>query len=54
MEGMQYKTLRTFHHGIRVDAIAWSPETRLDAIPPQIRYLTITSYSESLSLMCFP
>ena len=39
MEGMQYKTLRTFHHGIRVDAIAWSPETRLDALPPQIRYL---------------
>ncbi|KAF2979794.1 hypothetical protein EK904_012818 [Melospiza melodia maxima] len=52
VEGMQYKTLRTFHHGIRVDAIAWSPETRLDAIPPQIRYLTI-NYSESLSLTSF-
>ncbi|KAM4902338.1 NUP37 protein, partial [Sylvia borin] len=43
VEGMQYKTLRTFHHGIRVDAIAWSPETRLDAIPPQIRFCTAAS-----------
>uniref|UniRef100_A0A8B9C5E4 Nucleoporin 37 n=1 Tax=Anser brachyrhynchus TaxID=132585 RepID=A0A8B9C5E4_9AVES len=43
MEGMQYKTLRTFHHGIRVDAIAWSPETRLDALPPRIRFCTAAS-----------
>nr|XP_009678274.1 PREDICTED: nucleoporin Nup37 isoform X2 [Struthio camelus australis] len=43
VEGMQYKTLRTFHHGIRVDAIAWSPETRLDALPPQLRFGTAAS-----------
>uniref|UniRef100_A0A8C4JGT1 Nucleoporin Nup37-like n=1 Tax=Dromaius novaehollandiae TaxID=8790 RepID=A0A8C4JGT1_DRONO len=43
VEGMQYKTLRTFHHGIRVDAIAWSPETRLDALPPQLRFCTAAS-----------
>ncbi|NXI98860.1 NUP37 protein, partial [Psophia crepitans] len=43
VEGMQYKTLRTFHHGIRVDAIAWSPETRLDTLPPQIRFCTAAS-----------
>ncbi|XP_062990622.1 nucleoporin Nup37 [Elgaria multicarinata webbii] len=40
VEGIQYKTLRMFHHGIRVDAIAWSPETRLDTLPPQIRFCT--------------
>ncbi|NXN44887.1 NUP37 protein, partial [Rhinoptilus africanus] len=43
VEGMQYKTLKTFQHGIRVDAIAWSPETRLDALPPQIRFCTAAS-----------
>ncbi|XP_059582426.1 nucleoporin Nup37 isoform X1 [Alligator mississippiensis] len=40
VEGIQYKMLRTFHHGIRVDAIAWSPETRLNSLPPQIRFCT--------------
>nr|XP_028601881.1 nucleoporin Nup37 [Podarcis muralis] len=40
VEGIQYKTLRVFHHGIRVDVIAWSPETRLDALSPQIRFCT--------------
>uniref|UniRef100_A0A6I8NXE6 Nucleoporin 37 n=1 Tax=Ornithorhynchus anatinus TaxID=9258 RepID=A0A6I8NXE6_ORNAN len=40
VEGILYKTLRTFHHGIRVDAIAWSPESRVDALPPQIRFCT--------------
>ncbi|XP_001365563.1 nucleoporin Nup37 [Monodelphis domestica] len=40
VDGIQYKTLRTFHHGQRVDAIAWSPETRLDALPPIIRFCT--------------
>uniref|UniRef100_A0A8C3JYM6 Nucleoporin 37 n=1 Tax=Calidris pygmaea TaxID=425635 RepID=A0A8C3JYM6_9CHAR len=43
VEGMQYKTLKTFHHGIRVDAIAWSPETRLDASSPQLRFCTAAS-----------
>ncbi|XP_066490301.1 nucleoporin Nup37 isoform X1 [Tiliqua scincoides] len=43
VEGIQYKTLMTFDHGIRVDAIAWSPETRLDALPPQIRFCTAAS-----------
>ncbi|XP_015673723.1 nucleoporin Nup37-like [Protobothrops mucrosquamatus] len=37
VEGIQYKTLRTFQHESRVDAIVWSPETRLDAVPPHIR-----------------
>ncbi|XP_042549265.1 nucleoporin Nup37 [Dipodomys spectabilis] len=40
IEGIQYKTLRTFHHGVRVDCIAWSPETRLDSLPPVIRFGT--------------
>ncbi|KAH0616988.1 hypothetical protein JD844_028529 [Phrynosoma platyrhinos] len=40
VEGMQYKTRRVFHHGIRIDAIVWSPESRLDALPPQIRFCT--------------
>uniref|UniRef100_A0A8C6EWD6 Nucleoporin Nup37 n=1 Tax=Marmota marmota marmota TaxID=9994 RepID=A0A8C6EWD6_MARMA len=40
IEGIQYKTLRTFHHGIRVDGIAWSPETRLDSLPTVIKFCT--------------
>ncbi|XP_042324685.1 nucleoporin Nup37 isoform X2 [Sceloporus undulatus] len=40
VEGIQYKTRRVFHHGIRIDAIVWSPESRLDALPPQIRFCT--------------
>ncbi|KAK2102462.1 Nucleoporin Nup37 [Saguinus oedipus] len=40
VEGIQYKTLRTFHHGVRVDGIAWSPETRLDSLPPIIKFCT--------------
>ncbi|PNJ83171.1 NUP37 isoform 2, partial [Pongo abelii] len=40
VEGIQYKTLRTFHHGVRVDGIAWSPETRLDSLPPLIKFCT--------------
>ncbi|XP_043943679.1 nucleoporin Nup37 [Protopterus annectens] len=39
VEGIEYKSLRTFHHGARVDAIAWSPESRLDALP-QLRFCT--------------
>uniref|UniRef100_A0A671F1D8 Nucleoporin 37 n=1 Tax=Rhinolophus ferrumequinum TaxID=59479 RepID=A0A671F1D8_RHIFE len=40
IEGIQYRTLRTFHHGVRVDVIAWSPETRLDSLPPVIKFCT--------------
>lgn len=40
IDGIQYKTLRTFHHGVRVDGIAWSPETKLDALPPVIKFCT--------------
>ncbi|ELW71583.1 Nucleoporin Nup37 [Tupaia chinensis] len=40
VDGIQYKTLRTFHHGVRVDGIAWSPETRLDSLPPVIKFCT--------------
>ncbi|XP_004623902.1 nucleoporin Nup37 [Octodon degus] len=43
IEGIQYKTLRTFHHGVRVDGIAWSPETRLDSLPPVIKFCTSAS-----------
>uniref|UniRef100_U3KPJ0 Nucleoporin 37 n=2 Tax=Oryctolagus cuniculus TaxID=9986 RepID=U3KPJ0_RABIT len=37
VEGIQYKTLRAFYHGVRIDGIAWSPETRLDSLPPVIK-----------------
>uniref|UniRef100_A0A8D0CC78 Nucleoporin Nup37 n=1 Tax=Salvator merianae TaxID=96440 RepID=A0A8D0CC78_SALMN len=40
VEGIQFKTLKLLQHGVRVDAIAWSPETRLDALPPVIRFCT--------------
>lgn len=33
IEGVEYNVLRAFHHELRVDALAWSPESRLDQIP---------------------
>nr|KAF6453311.1 nucleoporin 37 [Molossus molossus] len=38
--GLQYKTLQTIHHGVRVGGIAWSPETRLDSLPAVIKFCT--------------
>ncbi|KAK1168877.1 nucleoporin Nup37 [Acipenser oxyrinchus oxyrinchus] len=43
VDGIEYTTLRVFHHGVRVDAIAWSPESRLDALPKQIRFCTASA-----------
>lgn len=43
IDGIQYKTLRTFHHGVRLDGLAWSPETRLDSLPPIIKFCTSAS-----------
>uniref|UniRef100_A0A3B1IW39 Nucleoporin Nup37 n=1 Tax=Astyanax mexicanus TaxID=7994 RepID=A0A3B1IW39_ASTMX len=40
VEGVEFNTLRAFVHGVRVDALAWSPETRLDKIPQIIRFCT--------------
>lgn len=37
VEGVEFNVLRVFHHELRVDALAWSPESRLDRIPI-IRY----------------
>lgn len=33
IEGVEFNVLRVFHHELRVDALAWSPESRLDSIP---------------------
>uniref|UniRef100_A0A3P9HGS1 Nucleoporin Nup37 n=1 Tax=Oryzias latipes TaxID=8090 RepID=A0A3P9HGS1_ORYLA len=33
VEGVEFNVLRAFHHDLRVDALAWSPESRLDRIP---------------------
>lgn len=38
VEGVEFTSLQVFMHGVRVDAIAWSPETRLDKLPLVIRY----------------
>ncbi|XP_077090476.1 nucleoporin Nup37 isoform X1 [Siphateles boraxobius] len=40
VEGIEFTSLQVFMHGVRVDAIAWSPETRLDKLPPVIRLCT--------------
>uniref|UniRef100_A0A4W3IZQ5 Nucleoporin Nup37 n=1 Tax=Callorhinchus milii TaxID=7868 RepID=A0A4W3IZQ5_CALMI len=40
IKGVEYNTLKTFHRGIRVDAIAWSPETKLDTVPQVLRLCT--------------
>ncbi|KTF92050.1 hypothetical protein cypCar_00016076 [Cyprinus carpio] len=37
VEDVEFTSLQVFMHGVRVDAIAWSPETRLDKLPPVIR-----------------
>lgn len=37
VEGVEFNVLRAFHHELRVDALAWSPESRVDRIPT-IRY----------------
>ncbi|XP_063111529.1 nucleoporin Nup37 isoform X1 [Cavia porcellus] len=44
IDGIQYKTLRTFHHGVRLDGLAWSPETRLDSLPPIINFACRSSH----------
>uniref|UniRef100_A0A673K524 Nucleoporin Nup37 n=2 Tax=Sinocyclocheilus TaxID=75365 RepID=A0A673K524_9TELE len=40
VEDVEFTSLQVFLHGVRVDAIAWSPETRLDKLPPVIRFCT--------------
>ncbi|XP_067283389.1 nucleoporin Nup37 [Pseudorasbora parva] len=40
VDGVEFTSLQVFVHGVRVDAIAWSPETRLDKLPPVIRFCT--------------
>ncbi|KAG8005536.1 Nucleoporin Nup37 [Nibea albiflora] len=42
IEGVEFNVLRAFHHELRVDALAWSPESRLDRIP-NIRFCTAAS-----------
>lgn len=39
VEGVEFNVLRAFHHELRVDALAWSPESRLDRLPI-IRFCT--------------
>lgn len=38
IDGVEFNVLRAFHHELRVDALAWSPDSRLDRIPC-IRYI---------------
>ncbi|XP_062915662.1 nucleoporin Nup37 [Mobula hypostoma] len=40
VKGMEYKTLQTFYRGVRVGAIAWSPETKTDTLTPLVRLCT--------------
>uniref|UniRef100_A0AAY4C293 Nucleoporin Nup37 n=1 Tax=Denticeps clupeoides TaxID=299321 RepID=A0AAY4C293_9TELE len=40
VEGVEFNTLWIFHHGVRVDCLAWSPESRLDHLPQVIRFCT--------------
>ncbi|KAJ8392348.1 hypothetical protein AAFF_G00077120 [Aldrovandia affinis] len=40
VDGVEFTALRVFHHGVRVDALAWSPESRLDQLPQVIRFCT--------------
>lgn len=38
VDGVEFDALRVFMHGVRADALAWSPESRLDKLPQMIRY----------------
>ncbi|XP_072915850.1 nucleoporin Nup37 [Hemitrygon akajei] len=40
VKGMEYKTLQTFYRGVRVGAIAWSPETKIDTLAPLVKLCT--------------
>uniref|UniRef100_A0A8C7KZC8 Nucleoporin 37 n=1 Tax=Oncorhynchus kisutch TaxID=8019 RepID=A0A8C7KZC8_ONCKI len=40
VEGVEFTTLRFFHHVLRMDCLAWSPESRLDNLPQLIRFCT--------------
>ncbi|KAJ8261999.1 hypothetical protein GJAV_G00160950 [Gymnothorax javanicus] len=40
VDGVEFTILRVFDHGLRVDALAWSPETQLDQLPQVIRFCT--------------
>lgn len=49
VEGVEFNVLRAFHHELRVDALAWSPESRLDRLPI-IRYW-FAFYTDQLALL---
>lgn len=51
VEGVEFNVLRAFHHEVRVDALAWSPESRLDRLPI-IRYW-FTFYQTYLLTLLF-
>ncbi|TRY62240.1 hypothetical protein DNTS_020205 [Danionella cerebrum] len=40
VDGVEFNSLQVFLHGVRVECIAWSPESRLDKIPVFIRFCT--------------
>uniref|UniRef100_A0A8C5PZC8 Nucleoporin Nup37 n=1 Tax=Leptobrachium leishanense TaxID=445787 RepID=A0A8C5PZC8_9ANUR len=43
VNGIAFQTLDVFNLGVRVDAIAWSPETRCNALSPLIRFCAAVS-----------
>lgn len=49
VEGVEFNVLRAFHHDLRVDALAWSPESRLDRLP-MIRYWFTVCHTSKLFL----
>uniref|UniRef100_A0A3Q2WIL7 Nucleoporin 37 n=2 Tax=Haplochromis burtoni TaxID=8153 RepID=A0A3Q2WIL7_HAPBU len=50
VEGVEFNVLRAFHHELRVDALAWSPESRLDRMPT-IRYVSFIKHL--IHFFCF-
>ncbi|KAK3545003.1 hypothetical protein QTP86_032706 [Hemibagrus guttatus] len=43
VDGVEFTVLRVFMHGVRADALAWSPESRLDKLPQMIRFCTASA-----------
>lgn len=50
MEGVEFNVLRAFHHELRVDALAWSPESRLDRLPIIRYWFTFCMYFSACNL----
>lgn len=53
VDGVEFTVLRVFMHGVRADALAWSPESRLDKLPQMIRCFITTLVIRHPTDLCY-